>query len=473
MKNIVYVLFLLITSNTCVSQTNGIRIEITSNKIIGLLSFIQAGKESLKIPGSQAVYIHNKLGDNKKFNQIIEAFSEYNFSYSTDDLKHPLNRNYHFWIAAAHSANIEDFGQRIIRFLPHHKHTQLINLLSKAEPFYDHIIIDSVKENVIQIKKQLTNYQSEIGELFFKTSNFYNMEWNKEIPFKIILNPLPLKSGRTVAIAVGNVVICDFLSLRKDDYKDRLGVIFHEMCHILFLEQSTETKNQINAWFAESTSQYAILAHRFINEAMATAIGNGWAYEKLQGEMDDQPWYSTKYIDGFAHAIFPLVKKYIEAKRTIDKEFINTSILLFQERFPKILSEIKFLMSEIQLYMDTTNEEASYFKNAIRDTFGIRSLWSYSSIDLDEVKESFKVEHTTKVFVLDSSNNDSLINQLGESFPKLNMEIPKNSIISLKDPQSQSTIIIIHLSKLKNLTAALNLLSKIEYLDYGKTYKIQ
>lgn len=454
-------------------------VEIKSNKMIGLLSFVEASTESLKIPGSLGEYIYDHLGDDETFNQIIGTYSLFDLSYAARRQGYPQNRRAKvdtydlIWVAASNATSIRDFSERIMGYLPHYQHNELITLLKQVEPYYDHLIWENEQENILRIERQLSDYKNDISELFLKASLFYNTQWDTNIHFKIMLYPTPLEKGRTLALAMGSTLICDFLSHREDDYKNRLGVIIHEMCHILYLEQPPEVQHQIDEWFATSKSPYAKLTYRFINEGMATAIGNGWAYEKINGEMDTKAWYTTKYIDGLAHAIFPLAKSYLENGKTIDREFIHKSISLFEDTFPNALSETELLMSEIQLYINPIDDdEKESIKKVTREAFGIRSMTTFAPISSEKSKRNFNTKEVTKVFVIHSNNNET-IKLLNTTYADLKTPPPTNSIFAFKDNQSQSAAILVNISDTSKLNQAMTTLSNIKYLDFNTVYKIE
>ena len=60
----------------------------------------------------------------------------------------------------------------------------------------------------------------------------------------------------------------------------RFGVIFHELCHSLFKAQPMALQKELDSWFLSLRTPHAIFAYRYYNEALATALGNGWFTER-------------------------------------------------------------------------------------------------------------------------------------------------------------------------------------------------
>ena len=344
----------------------------------------------------------------------MESYSKLKLRYSIKREELPKLRKYStttkslLWIAASSSKSIDDFNQRIIGVLPHQTQSQFITLLKKAESYYNDLLWNKEQDNVYRIQNQLDDYKNQINDLYLKTSNFYNTTWNIKIPFKISLYPIPLKIGNTTATAKGNTLICGFMSHNENEYKAQLGIIMHEMCHILYKEQDVDFQHQLDKWFKNSASPYAPLAYSFIDEGLATALGNGWAYKQIHKSIDPAEWYNNKHINGFGHALFPLVEQYINDGKSIDQDFVNKSIELFAQKFPKAIKETAILMNNLQVFSNNTKDIDEIADN-LYDYFNIRSMSFLTPILSIKSKKAFDKIETTKLFVINSDNENSII----------------------------------------------------------------
>ncbi|CAM1350823.1 hypothetical protein [Tenacibaculum crassostreae] len=475
MKTILSILSFVI-SLQLFSQNNFIQIEV--NKTIGLFNFLETSSGQTGTSSSFRKYIIDSYKSDEKFVKIVNSYSSLNLDYSIKRQEFPDKRSSNtttkdlLWIAASNSDNINGFSERIIGFLPHQTHTELINLLEEVEVYYDELIWNNEQKNIERIKNQLTIYTPKIEELYFTISKFYNTEWSEKIPFKIILYPIPLKNGHTTAIPKGNALICSFLSHRENDYLSRVGIIIHEMCHILYKSQSSYFQQKINNWFENSDSPYSFLAYSFINEGLATALGNGWAHNQIHNKIDPGNWYNNKYIDGFAHALFPLAEDYLAKGKSIDENFIHTSIELFKQKFPKAIDETAILMNRLHLFANTEKEsEANQITNTIHNYFNIRLMNFSSSIISSQSDEALLKKETTKLIIVDS-NRQKTIKKLQEIFSQLKTQPALNTIKTFKDYNSKSTIVIINIDNLDKLDNAYKTLSNIQYLESNKDYKI-
>ena len=458
-------------------QNNFIQIE--TNKTLGLFSFLETSSHQLGTSRSFREYIFDSLGQDDQFIQLINSYSSLNLDYSIERREFPDKRPSStsirdlLWITVSNSNSIDDFSQRIIGFLPHITHYKLIEILKNTESYYDELIWNKEQDNILRIESQLDDYKEQITDLYLSISQFYNTSWSTTIPFKIMLYPIPLKYGFTSAIPMGNALICNFLSHNENDYKVRLGIVIHEMCHILYKEQNSDFQKQIDQWFTNSASPYASLAYSFINEGLATVLGNGWAYKQIHKTLDSREWYDNKHIDGFAHALYPLTEQYLTEGKSIDENFVNKAIELFAETFPKATVETAILMNSIQLFANTEEKsKINEILNNIHNYFNIRSMWFSSPTLSIDSKDVFDEEETTKLFIIDSDHENTIIG-LQEHFSYLKIETPINTIDIIKDEKAKSTLIIMNIEGLSKLNDAYSVLSNITYLEDGKNYEIK
>ena len=63
--------------------------------------------------------------------------------------------------------------------------------------------------------------------------------------------------------------------------------MMHETYHIVYDEQSLEVKTEIDTYFKENKSKCSGYAYQLMNEVLATVLGNGYVYEKLNGKVDE------------------------------------------------------------------------------------------------------------------------------------------------------------------------------------------
>ena len=466
-------LILVIVFEFAIAKKNQF-IEIQANKTLALFAFIDTANNSHSASHSFKKFIDNHLGDSTEFQQLISRFHLLKLDYQYELEGYPTSRYSYknikdlIWTAAANATDIDDLSERIVGYLPYEDYAELITVLKLTEPFYNKLVWNKTKKQTKRIVKQLTAYSDKIEELFLKISHFLGSTWSKQTPFKVMLYPIPLKQGHTTAIPKGNALIVGFLTENKQDYIYRLGIIVHEMVHILYGSQPVNLQNDIHKWFMQSESDYAKLTYNYIDEGLATAIGNGWVYQQIYGKMDTEDWYNNEYINGFAHEIYPSVSQHLNSNQILDEEFIQNSISSFEKIFPKAINETNILFNEIYLYADLEKTEKAQLQETLFNYFDVRSMWFYSPINDKESLDSMATKQATKVYVVANNNIETLkfLNKQFATLPK-KQDTTSNFIYSLKDIASKSTVVIINIQSLDKLDQAIKLLSQEKYLKLG------
>ncbi|MFP3833059.1 hypothetical protein [Chryseobacterium sp. SIMBA_028] len=299
--------------------------------------------------------------------------------------------------------NISDFKLRSIGILPNATVHSLTEIISAFTPIYNELIYIPNKEKFETQLKAISKYSGEKNmESYFQTGLiFYNSSWDPTIPFEIALYPLPNSTGFTAQAFYNNFISAVQTNLR--DYKDLFSVMLHETYHILYDEQSLTVKNDIAQNFKKNPSKYSSYAYQLLNEALATALGNGYVYESLNGKAETYDWYNSKYIDLMAKKIYPVVKEYIAQKKPMDKNFVDTYIRLYEENFPGWINELDHIMT----YRYILSENKKDF-NTIGQMYPARSSEEAETEISAASIEKMKKTPLTKIIIVSQNNNEKL-----------------------------------------------------------------
>ena len=346
-------------------------------KLLVLFLLILAGKSSLAIAGPKfeltyreqlAVYLFLKeLSPNSPPNTFKSTFeaSKYNttefqnkialfntiptyYSYQLEGYpygsKTPVLIENNLKHQLITSRNLDEFKENCVGLLPNQHLNQLTELIKTFTPIYNELIY---LPNASQFYTQLTNLQRFVDEnnipaYFQQGVNFYGTTWDTTNSFKIAFYPLPDANSFT-AEAFYNDAICA-LPLQFDENAVLMSVVLHEIYHILYNEQSPELKQEIYSYFQENPSEHSQYAYLLLNEALATALGNGYAFQLLNGAIDEGEWYYSTYINGMAKAIYPLVTDYLYNNKSIDKNFVDSYISTYQNSFSAWTKDMNHLM---------------------------------------------------------------------------------------------------------------------------------
>jgi hypothetical protein len=374
------------------------------------------------------------------------------------------------WISSANATSIDDFAIRTIGFLPPSDHNSFINIMKQVEPYYEKLVWNITKTEREEMEASLSPYRSKIGQLFKKVNVFLGSEWSETTPFKIMLYPIPLDQGGTTAIPMGNNLICSYLSGRMEDPIGLVGVAVHEMDHILYDAQPLALQRSIDEWFTTSTNTYAPLAYDFFDEGLATAVGNGWAYEEINGTIDTGEWYNFEYVNGFGKALFPMTKDFLNKGKKIDKAFIERAITLFAEAFPKATTDLDILMNNINVFSQSEDEAVinSYF-DGIGARFRMRSVYFSSPMGEPKSIKRFRESNRTKMVLLDGNKEEAVIvlQQQFPTFPK-EFDLQISQLTSFYDVDTKSNVILLNLNSTQDYPTLMDALKSAKYLEHGK-----
>lgn len=451
-------------------------IEIEHNQILGTLTFIAAASNQPGTAPSYKQYIDTALENDAAFQSLSERFSKIDVQASLHreqfpEKRHPFTSTMDLlWIASANATSVDDFATRTIGFLPPNDHTELIAILRSTLPYYKKHVWIPTEDKRTRMEQALLPYAPQIESLFNKVDVFLGSGWSKTTPFRIMLYPIPLKSGGTTAIPKGNNLICSYLSEREKEAEDLIGIAIHEMNHILFDAQPLALQENIDTWFTTSTNPYAPLAYDFFDEGLATAVGNGWAYEQLHGKLDPREWYSFEYINGFGKTLYPLVKRYMDSQKTIDQAFVDQAIVLFGEAFPKAISDLDILMNNLNIFSQTEDESIidSYFAG-VRERFRMRSAYFSSPINSEDSFKRFRESNRTKLIVLDKDHASTLpvLQKQFADFPK-GLTTDDSYIVGFYDQETKSDILFINCKQKEDYPILMDKLKVEKYITHGK-----
>ncbi|OYY04168.1 MAG: hypothetical protein B7Y76_02840, partial [Sphingobacteriia bacterium 35-40-5] len=246
---------------------------------------------------------------------------------------------------------------------------------------------------------------------FKKGSQFYKSEWDNAIPLEIVFYPLPNSQGFT-AEAFYNIGVSAIQTDLKN-YDILLSVMLHEIFHIQFDEQPIEIKNSIQSWFLQNPSKCSNYAYLLLNEVLATAIGNGYVYEQLHGNLDKGEWYNLPYINQLAKEVYPLVATYLKEGKSIDKAFVDNYIKAYEEKHANWINELEHIMS----YRFILSHQQSDF-NIFRQLYPYCSIMEAEDQITEGSIEKMKAAPLTKVIIV-SKNNKSDLALIKKMFPEL------------------------------------------------------
>lgn len=345
----------------------------------------------------------------EKYKNLISKFEQLSISYSFrfEDFPYGSKKTMQTQDILKKSLietdNLNDFKIRSAGMIPNKTLSDLGECISEFTPIYNELIYNPNKEKFEKQLDEIQKYSNDHKiENYFKTGLvFYNSSWDNSIPFEAAFYPLPNSKGFTASAFCNNFVSAIQTDLKS--HKDLFSVMMHETYHIIYDEQSLEVKKEIDTYFKTNKSKCSNYAYQLLNEVLATVLGNGYVYAELEGKVDSGDWYSNKYINLMAKQIYPLAKEYIDQKKPIDKNFIDSYIQLYEINFPDWINELNNIMT--YRYVITENEKD--FK-VINKMFRYRSRTEYE----DQITEGSieKMKHTplTKMVIISKDSKEKI-----------------------------------------------------------------
>lgn len=361
----------------------------------------------------------NSKYNNEKYKNLISKFDQLSISYSfrfedfpygskkTMQTKDMLKKN------LIETNSVNDFKLRSAGMIPNKTLSDLGECISEFIPIYNELIYNLNKEKFEKQLDEIKKYSKDHEiENYFKTGLLlYNSSWDNSIPFEAAFYPLPNSKGFTASAFCNNFVSAIQTDLKS--HKDLFSVMMHETYHIVYDEQSLEVKKEIDTYFKENKSKCSNYAYQLMNEVLATVLGNGYVYEKLDGKVDEGEWYNNKYINLMAKQIYPLAKEYIDQKKPIDRNFINQYIQVYETNFPVWINEMNNIMT--YRYVITENEKDF---NVINKMFRYRSRTEYEDQITENSIEKMKQTPLTKMVIISKGSKEK-IKLLKDKFKEL------------------------------------------------------
>src|SRR5690606_10666613 len=250
-----------------------------------------------------------------------------------------------------------------------------------------------------------------LSNFFQKGLSFYGSQWDNSIPIDIAVIPSINKGGFTAKAFLNNAISEVPINFKENDIL--FSVLMHEIYHNIYDEQSLELKLKIQSWFNNNTSKNSQYAYLLLNEALATALGNGYVYEQLNGKTENADWYNVKYINLMAKQIYPIVKEYLTQNKQIDKDFVDKYIASYDNNFSDWTNELDNLFTNRYVITDNA-DDLNYFNKNYRYSSFYLSRTPINQSGLEQMKET----PITKVIII-SSDNKNRLNLVKMAFPEL------------------------------------------------------
>lgn len=462
------------------AQQTSVQLKFQINQVYYLVSFVEAasgnhlGSKHLRRIYEASAY---NTTDNR---QILNRFKKLNLNIIT--YKYPNYPKRHltstsiwdlFKIAASQAHSLTDLKQRTSGMYPADIQTAMFRVFNQMTPIFEKLLWEPLIKDARTKLKALEHYaqQSQIQEKFQKIARFYGSHWNSDLPFVINFLPLPASYRRgSSARFKGNMLTCDF-PLAMKNQAIFLGIIVHELSHILYERQPIVLQKQIERWFLDNTLDNRQFAYQWINEALATACGNAWFFKQLTDSLEKGPWYGNRYIDRFAQSLFPEVSRYVTQGKSIDSAFVKYSIQLFSKAFPNALYEYNQWMNDVLVLHDLDQQQIPQLDDPLYENFRVTKNHSLSPItDLQQIKKLTQSISTNLIVI--TKNHQQVLHSLQKQLEGLNkydLKPAKNFLLTYIK-KNKVPVIVVNIQQIKHWKKAVIKLRKLKIHDPKQPY---
>ena len=209
---------------------------------------------------------------------------------------------------------------------------------------------------------------------------------------------------------------------------------------------------------------------------MATAIGNGWAYEQLNGRIDTAAWYADDYINGFAQALYPMVKVYLRERPSgLIVLFINAAIEAFAKTFPTADHDVAVLLNSVGIYADTEDDELlTAYSQALLSRFRVASSYLRAPLHSTATLRTLSYPQLTKVIIVDR-DREARWNDLGNQYLDVSaVDIPRdrNFYYAFYDDPSRSVVLIFLVEGTQRLNELMETLKQERQINFGEVVSL-
>ena len=357
MKKLFLIFAIFLFSNITFSQN----IEIGTSKIHGLIwyTFSNLGLQNYS-PALKEITEKSKYADQVKqitseLKDVIKYLHlDFNFPNSINGYRDGVSVINLFEIQSGYATTVDDLFLRLKGLMPQAEFIKLKRAILKLQPIYENLVWNPNEKHLKKMIKEirLLSKNWDVNKKLQMCKLFYNSEWDRSENFKISFFPLPKNSKTSNGRSQGGFESVGLI-IGDKNYLNRFSVVFHEMMHSLYQTQSNEQKQKIlNSFNLETYDDdlpFRLGAHYYLNEVLATALGNGWFYESSSGKYNQKSWYVDDFIDPLAKGVYDLTKKYLQESKSLDDEYIKKYIALFKLNFPDYKNSKQYLFSNLEI----------------------------------------------------------------------------------------------------------------------------
>lgn len=342
-------ILLYITNSTVIAREN-LKIYFNTSKTYSILYFLESLRGEFAHSTQFKKIIDDQL-DKSKLDEFEKKIKEYNelmncdyavYNKKSKDLLY--NMEDILEVLAASSNTTDDFIKNSRAIFKNEDSKKFKDLFNYFEPVYTSLIWEQTQGFLMEKVKRAETTISKIDlpEKLETLAVLYESKYPTTQGFEIILMPIPNNSKERVRAWGHTGRYFEMLEITPEfKTSEILGVASHECCHTLWAYMSGERERQLKRWFLEVNG---VFQWQLLDEALATAFGNGFIGNLISKDNDLEVWYRNIYIDKYAKAILPLLEKYISMSKPLDKNFCIDAMNIFNKIFSNARKDPRLIL---------------------------------------------------------------------------------------------------------------------------------
>jgi hypothetical protein len=283
---------------------------------------------------------------------------------------------------------------------------------------------------------------------FFGSTRFLG----ENVPFEIFLFP-SWNDQFGFAFPIGSHFI--FLQALREDSVSHIAIIMHEICHIFYHCSSIHQRHLRQDFFGRGRSFHKALAKNYLDEALATSIGNQLIPKRLRGKHDEKT-YDNEYIDKYARELLPLIEHYLDNNIEMDKSFLEKSVEIFNQAFPNATRDCEALFFAPTIFSDFMDDEIIPL---VRNAFASGEVHVFTTKEYQKIKTRM---FPVVIFIVKNS----------QKLPGIWRPKQTDFLYVKKDFGKKQSLVVISTDSLKKIEKALIFLKKMRTIDASFLYNL-
>ena len=222
-------------------------------------------------------------------------------------------------LASLQAEDLADYGERLRLLLQPRDAREAVAIAAHFEPRFAAWWQDGAAADLERLAAgyQAVAARAGLDALLGRVAAVFDLRLDDVADLEVNLVALPEGARASRATLIENHAIVE--SRRGEAPADRLGVIVHEFVHYLYALSPRERHEALLSAFLASERPWSLRAYNLINEAVASAVGNGIVERRLQSEGEyrryhalPDSFYADYYVDTLAKALVPVLDRHLD-----------------------------------------------------------------------------------------------------------------------------------------------------------------